>query len=277
VVITTGCSPAALDQDQERRSVAAQLLRNGAAAFVGNGRRGIAQGALYYTEFENALLRGDTLGEANRAALNRYTVAILEKGEPVGGSYRYQYDHFACYGDPALDLGLRNARAGGAAHVEVRGPRADVVAPRDLTRTEYAPLPEWKCRFPRLWTWSALGLGTETSWRGGDNYDVEDLLFTAEVRSKSRIVGVEPTEQAPTPLGWTGSCYIDEHSDGTRSLYWRCRVADFDMTTGRMRQQVGRLGFRIVTRPAAAPARRRDGPDPAAGRLSGYQPSGPTR
>jgi hypothetical protein len=254
VVITTGCSPAALDQDQERRSVAARMLRNGAVAFVGNGRRGIAQGALYFTEYQNALLRGETLGEANRSALNRYTVAILDKREDEHGSYRYQRDHVAAYGDPALDLGLRSPRA--AARVEVRGTRANVVVPSNLTRTEYAPLPEWKCRFPKLWAWNALGLGTETRWRGGDNHDVDDLMFTAEVRSRSRLVGVEPIDNASSPLGWTGSCYVDEHSDGTRSLYWRCRVADCDKTTGTMRQQVATLGFRLVTRSEVAPARR---------------------
>jgi len=247
VVISSGCSSAALDQDGQRRSVAARLLRNGAVGFVGNGRRGIAQGALYYSEFQNALLRGEPFGEAHRTALNRSLVAILEKGEVEGGSYRYQHSHFAAYGDPALDLGLRSVRGADAARVEARGLRADVVGPRKLARVEYTPLPEWKCRFSKLWTWNGLGLGTECGWLGGDNYDVDDLLMTAEVRSRRAVVGVEPLDEVEKPLGWTGSCYIDEHSDGTRSLYWRCRFVDFDMTTGQMRHQVDRLSFRLKT------------------------------
>jgi len=67
------------------------------------------------------------------------------------------------------------------------------------------------------------------------------------VRSRRAVVGVEPLDEVEKPLGWTGSCYIDEHSDGTRSLYWRCRFVDFDMTTGQMRHQVDRLSFRLKT------------------------------
>jgi len=245
LVITSGCSPASLDQDERRRSVAARLLRNGAVAFVGNGRRGIAQGALYYSEMQNALLRGETLGEAHRTALNRSMVAILEKGEQERGPYRYQRGHFAAYGDPALALGLPRPRKAATAHVQAHGSRVEVAAPPVLTRIEYAPLPEWKCRYPKLWTWNGLGLGTEASWRGGDNYDLHDLLMTAEVRTRRQYVGVEPPDKPPAPLGWTGSCYVDEHSDGTRSLYWRCRFVDFDQTTGTVRSQVGKLRFRL--------------------------------
>lgn len=120
--------------------------------------------------------------------------------------------------------------------------------PAELKRAEYAPLPEWGCRYQKLWTWNALGLGTEAGWRGGDNYDLDDLLMTAEVRTRSKFVGVEPLDRAQAPLGWTGACYVDEHSDGTRSLYWRCRPVDFDMTTGEVRRQVRRLSFRLRTR-----------------------------
>jgi hypothetical protein len=245
IVVSGGCSPASLDQDAERRSVAARLLRNGAVAFVGGARRCVAQSALYRSELWNALLDGQTLGEAHRTALNRSMVAILEKGEQERGSYRYQQDHFAAYGDPALDLGLRRAASAPTARVKVNRTQVEVVAPAALSRTEYAPLPEWKCRFPKLWAWNGLGLGTESSWCG-DRYDVDDLLMTAEVRSKARFTGVEPLEKPASPLGWTGSCFVDEHADGTRSVYWRCRFVDFDMTTGQVRGQVGKLGFRLV-------------------------------
>jgi hypothetical protein len=248
IVESGGCSTASLDQDDRHRSVAARMLRNGAVAFVGNGRRGIAQSALYRSEVWNALLDGKTLGEANRAALNRSMVAILEKGEPRGGSYRYEQDHVAAYGDPALALRLPRGSGAVSARVVVRGSRVEVVAPREWKRTEYAPLPEWKCRYPKLWTWNALGVGTESAWRGGDNHDVDDLLMTVEIRSRSRIAGVEPLDKPAPPLGWTGKCYVDEHSDGTRSLYFRCRLIDFDMTTGQVRKQIGKLGFRLQTK-----------------------------
>jgi hypothetical protein len=245
IVVSGGCSPASLDQDEGRRSVATRLLRNGAVAFVGGARRCVAQSALYRSELWNALLDGQTLGEAHRTALNRSMVAILEKGEQERGSYRYQQDHFAAYGDPALDLGLRRSASAPVARVKVNGTQVEVSAPAALARTEYAPLPEWKCRFPKLWTWNGLGLGTESSWCG-DRYDVDDLLMTVEVRSKARYTRVEPFEKATPPLGWTGSFAVDEHADGTRSVYWRCRFINFDMTTGHVRSQVGKLGFRLL-------------------------------
>jgi hypothetical protein len=207
----------------------------------------VAQGSLYSSELWNALLNGHTLGEAHRTALNRSMVAILEKGEMERGLYRYQHDHVAAYGDPALAFGLREPRIAATAHVELRGLRALVVAPRDFMRMAYAPSPEWGCRFPTLWTWTGLGLGKESRWYGDENRNVDDLLITAEVRSRRPLIGVEPLENVPSPLGWTGSCFVDEHADGTRSLYWRCRMIDFDMTTGKIRKQVRRLGFRLRT------------------------------
>ena len=246
IVVSGGCSTAALDQDPKRRSVAARLLRNGAVAYAGNGRRGTAQSALYLSELWNALLRGQTLGEANRSALNRSLLAILERGEGRDGAYRYEQDHVAAYGDPAMDPGFPKAPESAWARVAVRGSRVEVLAPDKWARTEYEPLAEWKCRYPKLWTWNGLGVGTEAPWRGGDNHDLHDLLFTAEVRTKRPFVGVEPIDGTQPPLGWTGSCFVDEHSDGTRSLYRRCRLIHFDMTKGEVLGRADKLTFRLV-------------------------------
>ena len=49
------------------------------------------------------------------------------------------------------------------------------------------------------------------------------------MRTRRDYATVEPLDEAPDPLGWTGTCYVDEHADGSRSLYWRSRLIDFDM------------------------------------------------
>jgi hypothetical protein len=51
----------------------------------------------------------------------------------------------------------------------------------------------------------------------------------------------------PDGLGWTGTCYVDEHADGSRSLYWRVRLIDADKTTGEVRAQVEQLDFRLIS------------------------------
>lgn len=245
LVESAGCSTASLDQDAEFRSVAARLLRNGAVGFVGNSRRGIAQQDLFRSEFWNAVLAGQTLGEANRSALNRLTVAALEKGETSGGPYYYQLYNHAVYGDPALAIGLPSAPPELAARLVQRGGLATIHAPQRWSRFEYAPLAEWGCAFPKLYSWRGAGMTTEDWWFDPEKRNQEALYYTAELRTRRQVDTVEPLDEPPTPLGWTGRCFVDEHADGSRSLYWRVRLIDFDMTSGEIRAEVEQLRFRL--------------------------------
>ena len=245
LVESAGCSTASLDQDAEFRSVAARLLRNGAVGFVGNSRRGIAQQDLFRSEIWNAVLAGQTLGEANRSALNRLTVAALEKGQAGGGPYYYQLYNHAVYGDPALAIGLPAAAPEAAARLVQRGGVATIHAPERWSRFEYAPLAEWGCAFPKLYSWRGPGMTTEDWWFDPEKRNEEALYYTAELRTRRRIDTVEPLDQPPTPLGWTGRCFVDQHADGSRSLYWRVRLIDFDMTSGEVLAEVDQLRFRL--------------------------------
>ncbi len=247
LVSSSGCSTASLDQDPEHRSVAARLLRNGAVAFVGNGRRGVAQGSLFLSEVQNALLGGATLGEAQRLAQNRVLVTVMEKGESGGGLHYYQLHHQAAYGDPALQLGLARPQTERPARVEQRGTKVSVHAPDRWLRTEYPPNPEWGCSFPVLYTWSGPGVAIESSWYGPEKRNADVPLVFAEARTRSRATTVRPLGEVEAPLGWTGACFVDEHADGSRSLHWRVRMIDGDMTTGEVRAQTERLDFRLVT------------------------------
>jgi hypothetical protein len=228
--------------------VAARILRNGAVAFSGNARRGIGQQHFYRSEFWNALLSGQSLGEAHRYALNRNLIVMLDKGQRRRGGYYYQYNHRTVYGDPALTFGFKTLPVDAMARVQVNGRQATVKAPPEFVRKEYPPNPEWKCAFPKLWCWTGLGVGREQQWDHKNKYDHQDLLFTAEVRSRLPVVGVEPLNKPPSPLGWTGKSYVDKHADGTQSLYWRCRMIDFDQTTGKVHKQVPTLEFRLLTK-----------------------------
>ncbi len=246
LVDSSGCSTASLDQDAEHRSVAARLLRNGAVAFAGNTRRAVAQQNLFQSELWNALLSGATLGEAQRAALNRVTVTMLEKGQTSGGLYYYQLYNHAVYGDPALQLGFAHEDARPQARVEQRGLRVEVHAPEVWHRFEYAPSEEWGCSFPQLYTWRGTGMGVESTWYDPEKRNQDDLFLIVEARTRHRVDTVEPIGDVPAGLGWTGKCFIDEHADGSRSLYWRVRLIDGDMTSGEVRARADHLGFRLV-------------------------------
>ncbi|MBL8898565.1 MAG: hypothetical protein JNM84_13095 [Planctomycetes bacterium] len=245
-VISHGCSTASLDQDAERRSAPAHLLRNGAVAFAGNGRRGIAQSAFFFSALWNALQSGETLGAAHRRAANHTLVAMLDHGQSRGGSYYYQAYHQAVFGDPALALGYAKSSAPRAARTELQDQRAIVHGPARWVRWSAPPLDEWKCALPQIHLWRGAGVAVECHWLHREKRDEEHYYVVAEVRVPSSLGGIEPLAAPVEPLGWRGGCYIDEHADGTRSLLWRVRVLDADAHDGKVRGKVERAEFRLV-------------------------------
>jgi len=245
IVESSGCSTASLDQDPEYRSVAARMLRNGAVAFIGNTRRGVAQQEYFLTEVRNALLDGKTLGEANRHALNSLTVAVLDGGEQESGLHRYQLYSHAVYGDPALKLHLPAESTVEPARAERRGKRVTVHAPSTWWCYHTPTNEEWKSGFEGLHYLRGAGLATDSWWHGGEKRNEEAMWFTVEALAGRKHVLVEPIGEVPSPLGWTGKFFLDEHPDGTRSVWWRCRLIDFDMRTGVVGAEVESLSFRL--------------------------------
>lgn len=246
VVESSGCSPASLDQDPERRSVALRLLRNGAVAFVGNVRRAIAEQEIYRSEFWNGVLAGASLGRANRAARNRTLVAVLAKGEAERGPHRYQLHNGAFYGDPALVMRLPTAPKGKPAEVVVRGHDVTIRAPSEWWSGEALAVEDWKyTASAKITGWRGAGVGVESSWDAEHRRNREVLVLTAEVRTSLRVDGLEAIRPPPAPLGWDGKVFQDEHSDGSRSLWFRVRLIDFDMGAGEVLQQVEDLRFRL--------------------------------
>jgi hypothetical protein len=246
LVETGGCSPAALDSDPEHRSVALRLLRNGAIGFVGSVRRAVAQHELYRTEFWNAVLAGQSLGQANRHALNRALVACLARDEDKRAILRYQLLNAACYGDPALVLHLPSKPRTRAASAELRGREVTVRAPAEWSRVEHYAPPDWKYEAsPTIYSWRGAGVGVESSWDGANRRNHEVLVYTAEVRTERAVTGLVSLDQPAAPTGWDGRYFVDEHADGTRSVYFRVQLMDFDMSTGKVREKLERLRLRL--------------------------------
>lgn len=246
VVETGGCSAASLDQDPEGRSVAARLLRNGAVGFVGNTRRAVAQYELYRSELWNALLGGATLGRAHRRALNCMVAALLDREDGERGLYRYELHAAALYGDPALAPRLRAERKLGVARAELRGGELVLHAPTEWLRSEVFAPEDWQ-RDPsrKIITLRGGGVGVESRWNGEQRRNHETLVFTAEVRTERRVNALEPIDPPAAPLGGSGRFFVDEHDDGTRSLFVRARFVDFDMDEGRVSSSVDTLRWRV--------------------------------
>ncbi|NQU48172.1 MAG: hypothetical protein HQ519_05950 [Planctomycetes bacterium] len=246
LVTSEGCSTASLDQDPEHRSVATQLLKNGAVAFVGNTRRGVAQQSLYISAFMNAVLAGNSIGDAQKHALNQVTLAVLEHGQSNGGLYYYQRYNQAVFGDPALQIDLPGLSFEHAAAVQQKGRQVTVTGPKKWHRFDYEPLAEWGCNFPTLYTWRGAGVAYESSWHNQEKRNQDDLYVNVQARTRSSVNSVEQLTKTPANLGWIGKCYVDEHADGSRSLHWRVRMLDADMTSGKINQQLDRVQFRLI-------------------------------
>ncbi len=247
VVETSGCSPASLDQDDAHRSVALRLLANGAVAFVGNVRRAVAQQELYRSEFWNAALAGEALGRANRIAQNRMIAAMLDRGESEHGLYRYELRAEAFFGDPALALHLPSKPKVAAAETIVKGRDVTVRAPSTWWVSDVTPVVDWGyTESKEIHTLRGAGVGVECSWDAEHHRNRDELVFTVEARTNLHVKKVELVGPPPAaPLGWDGKWFVDEHGDGTRSVFWRVKLVDFEMPSAKILAKLDRLNFRL--------------------------------
>ena len=91
-------------------------------------------------------------------------------------------------------------------------------------------------------------MGADSAWYGPRNRNQDRLVFSAEVRTKRRVDRVEAIDDPGGALGFGGRSFVDEHEDGTRSVYWRVRLIDFDMESGEIEAQRARAEFRLHAR-----------------------------
>jgi hypothetical protein len=247
VIESGGCSTTTLDRDDQNRSVAARLLRNGAVCVAGNVRNGVAQQMLYRSEFWNAILQGQSTGEAHRHALNRALLSVLEKGQKTQGLDRYQLYIRSLYGDPAVKLHLPIAKAEASARTERNGSVVTVHAPATWKSVSAPPNKEWNCSHNLLYSFWGDGVGLEHWWSNTEHCDMSALYQTAEVRTAEKVIGVEQMDEVPKPLGWSGKFWINEHRDGTRSVFWRVKPVDVDIFSGKIISQLQQVRYRLLT------------------------------
>jgi len=193
-----GCSVAGIDLDKFSwdRIIAPKFLRRGAIAYIGSTRSATGAYNTLNTEFWNAVAAGKTLGQAWKQAQNtqRY-LSKIGKGNIDDGNI------FAFYGDPGLRIYLPSAPITEPAHLEQCGPILTAVAPVYTVDT-----------YDGKYTY--YGPGT---YYGGN--------YIARWTTDLEITGLTELVSCPGSLGWPGSnaWFIDEHWDGTRSIYWKVK------------------------------------------------------
>lgn len=62
---------------------------------------------------------------------------------------------------------------------------------------------------------------------------------------RRKVSGLKASAPLPSPLAWDGRWFLDEHADGSRSVYFRVQLIDFDMSTGKVGEKAERLRFRM--------------------------------
>jgi len=246
LVESGGCLTATLDRDEAFRSVIARFLRNGAVGFVGNVRPGIGAQEHMRLAFWNAVLAGETIGQAHRKSQNSMCLEVMDRGQmPRGGGMLYTLNIRALFGDPAFRMRVPARAKVAPAHAVVEGDTVVMHGPGAWWPVIIRVPEDWK-----RWTGKKLyvcrGLGTYVSrnWCGG-GYGVERNCANAEIRTPRTIKSIEQAQSPPRPLGWTGKYWVDEHADRTRTYRWRVRLLDFNQTTGKITNKIDRLDYHI--------------------------------
>lgn len=198
VATSGGCTVAGIDIDDRGwdRIIAPKFLRRGAIAYIGSTRPATGVFNMLNTEFFNALTAGKTLGQAWKQAQNSQLYLSL-----VGMGSRDDGNTFAFFGDPGLKIYLPSDPITQPAHLEQSGSILTAVAPVYSMDT-----------YDGKYTY--YGPGT---YNGGN--------YIAGWKTDLQITDLEEVVSCPGDLGWPGSndWFIDEHWDGTRSIYWKVK------------------------------------------------------
>jgi len=244
IVETSGCLSAGIDMTfySWENLIVPQFFRKGAIAYLGTSREATACYAVIRSEFWNGIARGDTLGQAwRRAQIASHCSALANVS---GGTYYNNGVRYMAilYGDPALKPHIPSEPINDFAHIEVAENTVTAVAPIFWHDEwdfwyEHPPTPE----FRHYHDYYGPGIYHEY-WDTAVNYFVEWKTYQ-QVRALTQLTSV------PSPLGWTGNYFIDEHRDGSTSLYWRVRFMEYDRETGNILQQADQIDYEVTPYP----------------------------
>jgi len=245
LVESGGCRTAALDKETDCKSVVSQLLRNGAVAFHGNSRPGIAYQEHLRMEFWNRVLEGKTTGQAHRAAQNSILLAMMDHNQRTSGPNHHSLFIRTLFGDPAFKMSVPSALKSAPARVTVKNDLVTVHGPERWWPVKMRVPEDWKKWYGKdLYVCRGAGAYAARRWCG-EQYDLEEMYINAEIRTSRKIKAITQLQSVPEPLGWNGKFWCDEHHDGTRTYRWRVRLLDFDQPTGKIVNKIDKVEYGI--------------------------------
>jgi hypothetical protein len=229
-----GCNLASLDkydpQNEWDDTNAVVLARQGAVCFNawcrGTGAGKTISRDAFYKAF---LYDGVTTGEAHLYALN------IMAAKSAGSITSYNLNANMLYGDPAVRLHVPAAPTYQPAHITASGDTLTVHAPQTYW-VDYVDVRD-------EYVYSAPGLIGSTS-------ESVDGTFFATYTTGLQITGMTQEGGLHSPLGWmtlreNKKYVIDEHWDGTRTIYWRVRFDEFNDATGRFLQKINDIDYTV--------------------------------
>lgn len=199
---------------------AVKMARMGIVGFQGFSCYAHDAYNLARSAFLNALLDQDaSMGEAHLSALHATLAADQGK---------YEIDGQMLYGDPALHIYKPSVAPRYApAKIVANGRSLSAIAPGNYFAEKYEEPDKYIYHGPGL-----SGAGTNRT-------------FVASYTTKLAIAGLTQDSTPPSPLGWSGKYKVDEHQDGTRTIYWMVRFEEFDGKTGTFKQKVQKIDYTL--------------------------------
>jgi hypothetical protein len=233
-----GCSCAALDLDSYPPNDwddtnAVVLTGDGAVCFNGWVTGTGSEETLSIDDFYTEILAGATTGEAHLSSLN---VKMAATDENIA-SASYPLNGHMNYGDPAVTLYKPANPTYAPANVTVNGNILTVHAPQ----TYWVDYVDSQNKY----VYSAPGLI-------GTLYESVSGTFFATYTTGLGISNMTQESGIPIPLGWitlgdSQNYVIDEHWDGTRTIYWRVRFEEFNASTGTFDQTISDIDYTLTT------------------------------
>jgi hypothetical protein len=244
VILSRGCSVAGIDQSSSYNYVTNHLAELGSVGFIGAPRTMTAHGNQVIIETENGILNGDPLGKAYQRGMQSITTNVLDSdGGNVMARARY---NMMLLGDPAL---------------EIASPQTPEVEPVSTTATDnsiYIDIPdsyfseelgdlvldEWGWTGDSLYAASMPGVTARTAW-SASGYNQYKYYYTASFTTNNSVSDVTQFEVFDDPLGMVGDWHIDNHQDGSQTIFWNVRVLDFDQETDETLDMIDTVEYSI--------------------------------
>jgi hypothetical protein len=232
-----GCHMGSFDEEQwvlkNNKSwkdyTAVQCAYKGVAAFVAWSRGTPAMKDIGRTCFQNEILAGATLGEARLYLMN-----VMWYNQTMSWA-RYGTQ---CFGDPAMTFYRPQTNPNfEPAYVSGSGKHFTVHAPETywVDQVKYD-----KAVDGSIYTYCAPGLTTNT-------YEPDRMLtYFARFTTPYEVHDVTQ-ESVPSPLGWVAKqdakYQVDEHYDGTRTIWMKVRLDEFDIKKGNFIQKIDSINY----------------------------------